>query len=310
MRSPPVTVIHADWSKDERKRICAVANIGPDGARITHIGPFHTLFPDLKCLWQASPTVIGFDFPLGVPAHYGQRLAFSSFPDFLFNLDEAAFQKLGRPAERADEICVEKPFYPARPGGTKKFHLLDAHGAQAQDLMRLCDRATADRPAACCLFWTLGANQVGRAAIGGWDFLRKLKAHGELALWPFDGAVHDLVNRAPLTVVETYPADAYHQIGLRIPRRWSKRRQEDRLLLAEDLLGFCTGRKLDICPDVAALISDGFGAEATGEDYFDALTGLLGMLEVLEGRRPEGVCDDEGIKTWEGWIFGQKPAIP
>jgi len=33
-----------------------------------------------------------------------------------------------------------------------------------KDLLRLCERATPDRGDACMLFWTLGGNQVGKAA--------------------------------------------------------------------------------------------------------------------------------------------------
>ena len=43
---------------------------------------------------------------------------------------------------------------------------LGLDGAAA--LSRACDRATAERPAGAPLFWTLGANQVGKAAIAAW----------------------------------------------------------------------------------------------------------------------------------------------
>ena len=39
---------------------------------------------------------------------------------------------------------------------------------------------------------------------------------------------------------------------------------------------------------------------------FDAFAGLCGMIEVIDGRRSEGVPEDEAIRTWEGWILGQE----
>lgn len=73
------------------------------------------------------------------------------------------------PAARADEISLVRPFYPRAPGGTSKQQLLDALGVGcSEELLRLCDRPTAARGKACEIFWTLGANQVGRAAIHGW----------------------------------------------------------------------------------------------------------------------------------------------
>ena len=35
-------------------------------------------------------------------------------------------------------------------------------------LLRRCERGGNGHKQACCLFWTLGGNQVGKAAIIGW----------------------------------------------------------------------------------------------------------------------------------------------
>jgi hypothetical protein len=51
-------------------------------------------------------------------------------------------------------------------------------------------------------------------------------------------------------------------------------------------------------------IEHGFGPRSEGEDAFDALLGLLGMIEVADRRRPEGPSDRVG-NSWEGWILGQ-----
>src|SRR5437773_11362000 len=55
-------------------------------------------------------------------------------------------------------------------------------------LLRACDYSTADRYKACEIFWTLGANQVGKAAIAGWrDLLAPAVRDKAIAIWPFDG---------------------------------------------------------------------------------------------------------------------------
>ncbi|TXM95418.1 hypothetical protein [Methylobacterium sp. WL116] len=51
---------------------------------------------------------------------------------------------------------------------------------------------------------------------------------------------------------------------------------------------------------------DGFGASSSGEDPFDALAGLLAMIEVVEKRAPEAVTQvGLEVAAWEGWIVGR-----
>jgi hypothetical protein len=42
-----------------------------------------------------------------------------------------------------------------------------------------------------------------------------------------------------------------------------------------------------------------------GDDAFDAVVGLFGMLEVVLGRREPGESKGEQIRDVEGWILGQ-----
>ena len=65
-----------------------------------------------------------------------------------------------------------------------------------------------------------------------------------------------------------------------------------------------TGGDVALTSELELLIDEGFGSKATGKDAFDALMGLFGMIEVIDGRRPEGPL--QGGK-WEGWILGQSP---
>ncbi|WP_198376440.1 hypothetical protein [Neoroseomonas rubea] len=57
------------------------------------------------------------------------------------------------------------------------------------------------------------------------------------------------------------------------------------------------------------MIADGFGADAAGEDRFDSVIGLAGLIGVLDGARPDFVPEDAAIRTWEGWVLGQA-ALP
>jgi hypothetical protein len=52
-------------------------------------------------------------------------------------------------------------------------------------------------------------------------------------------------------------------------------------------------------------ILDGFGADANGEDRFDSVLGVLCVLNVLAGNRPDTAPADPWIKRWEGWVLGQ-----
>ena len=72
--------------------------------------------------------------------------------------------------------------------------------------------------------------------------------------------------------------------------------------------------RLGVRPDapLAEAMADGFGADAAGEDRFDSLLGLLGLIGVLDGIRPDFVPDDPWVRHWEGWVLGQTslPAAP
>ena len=56
-------------------------------------------------------------------------------------------------------------------------------------------------------------------------------------------------------------------------------------------------------------IIDGFGADAFGEDRFDSVLGILCVLNVLAGNRPDTAPADPWIQRWEGWVLGQT-ALP
>ncbi len=301
--------VHADWSMDRRKRWMTQAIRSAVGWRIDApctVGPLTDWTARLLHAAQGGATALGVDLPLGLPRAYAASLTGPpDFPTFLRGLtaDSAFFNVCAT----IDEIALSRPFYPARgvKGMTRAAHAAALGFDGPAFLSRACDRATALRPAGAPLFWTLGANQTGKAAITAWrDWLLPSLADGTpLRLWPFQGSLSDLLSPGTVTVAETYPAEALRQLGLTLTG--SKRRQSDRAALAPALRHVINRRHAEPSPDLTQAITDGFGPDAAGEDRFDSLLGLLCLLAVLDGDQPDHVPDDPWIRGWEGWVLGQ-----
>jgi hypothetical protein len=71
-----------------------------------------------------------------------------------------------------------------------------------------------------------------------------------------------------------------------------------------ELVARCADLSIVLSEELKATIQDGFGTRKSGEDPFDAVIGLLGMIEVVEGRRPAAPAAIPNVQ-WEGWIFGK-----
>jgi hypothetical protein len=249
-------------------------------------------------------TLSGFDFPIGLPESYGLKTGLGDFCRALDAFGSGPWSEFYNVAGAADQISLSRPFYPRRPSSnTLQIHLLEAHGCgKIDDLRRRCERATKTRRAACSLFWTLGGNQVGKAAISGWTEIIGPSRRLGAKLWPFEGSLEALAKTGKLVLAETYPAEAYGHVGVRFAPGESKRRQHDRAKFAAKILSWAHSNNVFPAPALVSLLEDGFGHRADGEDAFDAVVGLFGMIQVVDGRRPEGSLH-EG--KWEGWILGQ-----
>ncbi|MBM3634755.1 MAG: DUF429 domain-containing protein [Actinobacteria bacterium] len=259
-----------------------------------------------------AAVLAGFDVPLGVPVAWAHLAGVRSFRDLLGLIADDAWPHLLDPAPTPADIGPRRPFYPRAPGGSRRQHLVDALGLQsADDLFRACDRPVPDvMGAAAPVFWLVGPQQVGKAAITAWrEVVVQAAARGHVRLWPFDGDLLDLFSPGRSAICECYPRAAY-EWPLGFPRTgWSKRRQADRRARARDALAWiaASGLSVRLHPDARAALDDGFGPLPSGEDPFDATMGALQLIAVVEGLVPAGPAAHlPGTQLMvEGWILGR-----
>lgn len=173
----PAVIAHADWGTAPLKRQLAAARLLPGGVgyEVVSVAPAPTgqppqgdLFQYLSAEAEPGQAMIGFDFPVGLPVAYAKAAGISSFPEFLdaFGSPPPPWQEFATVARHRDEITLHRPFYPDRPGGTKREHLYLALGLTAAELRRRSEGTDAE-----ALFWTLGGKQVGKGALAGWRLL-------------------------------------------------------------------------------------------------------------------------------------------
>jgi hypothetical protein len=273
------------------------------------VGDPGTFLDRLRAEAGGTPVALGVDLPIGVPRAFAEGRPEPDFPRFLDTI--RAWPDFFRVCETLAELRPDRPFYPARgiKGMTRASHATALGLGGASGLSRACDRATAERPAGAPLFWTLGANQAGKAAIAAWrDMLMPARAKGDrVRLWPFEGPFRALLEPGGVAMAETYPAEALRHLGMKL--RGSKRRQSDRAAAAPSLLSAMD--RLAVVPEPSLLdaVTTGLGADAAGEDRFDCILGVLCVINVLAGHRPDTAPDDPWLTTWEGWVLGQT-ALP
>ena len=305
-------VAHADWSVDPRKRWVAVARRDAGIWRLAApvpVGDVATFLLRLRDAAAGGAVALGVDLPIGLPRAYAAGLPEADFLHFLATVTmRPDFFKV---CTELAEITLDRPFYPARGvlGMTRAAHAAALGFDDAAALSRACDRATAERPAGAPLFWTLGANQVGKAAIAAWQgmLLPALAGGDGVRLWPFSGDYCRLLAPGAVALAETYPAEALRHLGMRL--KGSKRRQADRAAVAAQLAGAMAALGVLPDPDLQQATTGGFGSDPAGEDRFDCVLGVLCVLNVLAGNRPDTAPADPWIRRWEGWVLGQT-ALP
>jgi hypothetical protein len=265
-----------------------------------------------------AAVMLGLDVPLGVPRAWAARMGLASVRDLLAAIRDDRWPHLLDPAPRAADIAPSRPFYPRAPGGARHADLVSGLGlASVDDLRRECDRPVPGvMGSAAPVFWLVGPQQVGKAAITAWrDVVAPAVALAHVRLWPMDGALAALMVPGRVVVAEVYPRAAYAW-PLRFPRTgWSKRRQVDRQMRAAQVRHWLGASGLPITLDSAMHegLDSGFGPGPSGEDPFDATMGALQMIAVLDGLVPEappGLIDatEAHVRATEGWILGRPSA--
>ena len=323
MRKPEL-IVHADWSTAPRKRWRAIAALEQNGGyRIEEperVGDLSTFFRGLQRRAGSRGTVLaGFDFPIGLPKAYALKAGLNDFRGALGQFGQGRWLNFYLPTTTRGEITITRPFYPQHQREALRQHLVDGLGmSHFKDLLRRCE-VRPGRRTACALFWILGPNQVGRGAITGWRDLigpaasqgthagpEPDKTSGPFSIWPFDGELDELIERPGIVVAETYPAEVYHHLGLDIRKQGRRKtKREDRAADAPGMHRWVRDNPIRLTKEALAAIDNGFGNDSNGEDLFDAMVGLFGMLEVILGNRPPGAPKDERTRI-EGWILGQQ----
>jgi hypothetical protein len=295
-------LIHSDWSVTPAKRWTAVAIRSRHGWLINRLEQTPPSQEFLQLLFTPARTLAGFDFPIGLPAFYLDKTGLV-FCDLVSSPPSDQAQRFFTPAETLFDVSPAQPFYRKHPPGGRQADLMQRLACETfDDLLRACDRKTSNRSRAESIFWTVGAKQVGKAALAGWrEILIPARERGA-QLWPFDGPLASL-DPDRLTLAETYPAEAYRHLGMN--RTVKKRTQDGRKAAGAVLLDWASRHDVRFLPDIAQLITNGFGQRENGEDPFDAVAGLCGMVEVADGRRAEAPRPETFSQNGEGWILGQ-----
>jgi len=242
----PAVVIHADWSMRPNRRWMTCAYRQPDGSYLTlppkRVPELHSFLPELqKQIGSETCALIGLDFSIGLPYEYARLLGVKRFYNFLQNINQDTWKDFFNHCAVPEQISLHRPFYPLRPGGAAQAHLLGALGLENMNqLRRVCERPTPFRRAASPTFWTMGAQQNGKATITGWrDLLIPALKDPEinLKIWPFDGHLFSLFQPGQIIAAEAYPAEYYHPLGIHFSapvhsRKAGKRSQHDRPLFS------------------------------------------------------------------------------
>jgi hypothetical protein len=297
---------NADWSMSDQKRWAATAECHGNCWKIesppSKVGCSSTFIDEAFKHGDRKRVLLGFDFPIGIPEAYGRQTGFSNFRDALGFFGAGPWEQFF--ASRPGEVSLRRPFYPrSSRKGAKRATLGETLGIPSHDLMRECER-TKHKRTPCCLFWTLGPNQVGKAAISGWRevIIPAIKRKRGARLWPFDGTLAELAKAPGVVIAETYPADAYGLVDAAFKSRESKRRLDDRKSKAKPILSWATRHGVAFSGEVKAALLNGFERSLGSDDAFDAFVGLLLMIELAESGRPEPTESHPNI-AWEGWIL-------
>jgi hypothetical protein len=286
-------IFHADWSCEADKRWAAAAHRNSKGWIVSTPQPLRDNGDTLGLIYlaqrQRRRALFGFDFPIGIPRAYGTQTQFTGFDEALSQFGHGEWKHFFNVTDDPNDVSLVRPFYPSTSRAGRRHADLcgPLNVASIDELRRTCERKTPHRPAACPLFWTLGGSQVGKAAIDGWQNIIVPALALGASLWPFDGRLEKLSELRGSVLCETYPREAYAHLGILFRANESKKNQEHRRRVLSNIIVWAREKTITFAPTAEAQVLDGFGPSKFGEDAFDAFVGLLSMIDVVDGRRPE-----------------------
>jgi ABC-type cobalamin/Fe3+-siderophores transport system ATPase subunit len=309
----PETISVVSWSPRAADRRFALAKRKQDSARyeLLKLSAVDVSASDfLQKLLREFPaeacTFVGLNLPIGLPAGYAKAAGIRSFREALTLFGKATgWENFYTPTDKPE---IRQPFYPSTLGTTfKKGVAMRAFGLAGEtELFRRCERRTARRYQAKCVFDLTFATENGRSAQTGWHELL-----GELSrsarLWPFDGALRDLIAQPRLTAAEVYPDESLAQLGLHfVPEgQRNKRNTTDRSSAAPALLEMAQGAGLSVSEQFRSGALSGFDSHCD----FEVLVSLVALARVLQGQAPSDGPDTPECREVEGWILGQSHEV-
>ncbi|MEQ9347102.1 MAG: methyltransferase type 12 [Thalassospira sp.] len=309
----PITHIwHADWSMSAKGRWVAKARRSDHGwviHAIEPVGMLHQFRQSLSDLGHDQTIWLGLDMPIGFLDAWYDGANIKDFTSLLPVLETDEWQEFFDVCQSPDEIRHIRPFYPQSSGikgSVKRDDLIKALGlSDFDELHRACEFPTTQRNAACPPFWTLGANQVGKGMLHGLKHLI-MPGHADgFNVWPFSGDLENCSKSPGVTLIETYPGEIYRWLS--DTSELTKSTQESRKKYLHKLRDNAKTKGIEISAAVWVDIKDGFGPENGKDDAFDALIGVMGLIEIADGRRPEHLPRTPSVLEREGWIVGLDP---
>lgn len=288
--------VSADWSKFRRKRSVHVA--APRTRSIRRVEDDWTVDALLRRARglekEAGPVLVGIDAALGVPDGYW-RMALRDtegqpprhFLDWLGGIrpDSDFFREVETP----EEWRIRRPFFAvqARAGGKTSFTR-----KVAGDMLRRIDKATGAKP----LFAVKGMpGVVGSATRALWKEMIPLLSEEErdFAVWPFEGALPELLSDRRIVLTETYPRLAYAAaVSERLPTCPERISKND----ADQRERFCNRLEKAAWVGKHGVDLGDLGPARRDDDAFDSHVTAAAVLRcILEGR---ALCE-------AGWIDGE-----
>ena len=237
------TFVSADWSKEPRKRSAHVAM--PRMRRIRRDESTSWTLAELLRLARemnekAGPALVGMDLVLGVPAGYWRMLREAAdgrpprhFLDWLSGLDPES--KFFHEVRSPDHWGPDRPFFAGRKGAGGRTNFTEKVEG---NMLRRVDKATGAK----LLFAVRGMpGTVGSATRALWrELIPLLKERDrDFAVWPFEGALPELLSGRGIVLAESYPRLAYAAVlAARLPAgrmRVTKTKREARELFCDRL---------------------------------------------------------------------------